>query len=245
VFPSSFEARGSASALAMLCNRRDRRSTPPRAQIEYTVALPYVRVVQSRGLRYPVKVFVDAQAGLLRLDLYDGLDSTFLSKVLPRSTPPREERATPLAQLHPPALALPPQPPQDAQYLVYPRINRMTCDVHNETAGPTGSGGGLLGAVQDAVRPRAARVARIPGCAATRPSWLPQPQPASPQLATLSQQHPVSASSSQAWQAAAPPPPPPLLPAGAAGPVRLDLLWHRKGGQGGRALLAAEREEPG
>ncbi|KAI8473422.1 MAG: hypothetical protein J3K34DRAFT_518916 [Monoraphidium minutum] len=51
VFPSSFEA-------------------------EYTFSLPYVKVVQTQGLSYPVHLWYDGEGGRLRVDVYGGLDST-------------------------------------------------------------------------------------------------------------------------------------------------------------------------
>jgi hypothetical protein len=113
-FPDSFEARGDvACKQAFPCAAPSPLSADrcPQSQIEYTFALPYVRVVQSHGLRYPVRVFRDAQAGLLRTDLYNGLDSTFISKVrckarpapaaaaqrrLPAPTPPAGLRRPPI-----------------------------------------------------------------------------------------------------------------------------------------------------
>lgn len=50
-------------------------SFPAAFEAEYTFALPYVQVVQSLGLSFPVHVWYDGNKGRMRLDVYDGLDS--------------------------------------------------------------------------------------------------------------------------------------------------------------------------
>ncbi|GBF89567.1 hypothetical protein Rsub_02285 [Raphidocelis subcapitata] len=49
-------------------------SFPSAFEAQYTFTLPYVQVVQSRGLSFPVHVWYDGEAGRLRMDVYDGLD---------------------------------------------------------------------------------------------------------------------------------------------------------------------------
>lgn len=55
VFPSSFEAT-------------------------YTFSIPYVYTVQTRGLSFPVHMWYDGKSQRLRMDVFDGLDSTITEK---------------------------------------------------------------------------------------------------------------------------------------------------------------------
>lgn len=50
-------------------------------QATYTFSLPYVYTVQTEGLFFPVHLWHDSESQRLRMDVYDGLDSTITVKV--------------------------------------------------------------------------------------------------------------------------------------------------------------------
>lgn len=49
--------------------------------MEYNFTLPYEATVQRDGLTYPVHVWRDAAAGLMRTDTYGGVNSLYVLKV--------------------------------------------------------------------------------------------------------------------------------------------------------------------
>lgn len=54
-------------------------------QATYTFSIPYVYTVQTQGLSFPVHMWYDGKSQRLRMDVFDGLDSTTTEKVLLRS----------------------------------------------------------------------------------------------------------------------------------------------------------------
>ena len=50
-------------------------------QVAYNFSLPYETSVQKDGLTYPVHVWKDAEAGLMRTDTYGGVNQMYILKV--------------------------------------------------------------------------------------------------------------------------------------------------------------------
>lgn len=50
-------------------------------QATYTFSLPYVYTVQTGGLCFPVHMWFDGENQKLRMDVFDGIDSTITEKV--------------------------------------------------------------------------------------------------------------------------------------------------------------------